>query len=358
MFPVSLIYKRDAPPQNIPQDVTMSDLRPTLARVAAGERLSEAEAEAAFEIIMSGDATPSQMGALLMGLRLRGETVDEITGAARIMRSKAVPIDAPSGAVDIVGTGGDASGTFNVSTATGFVVAGTGVPVAKHGNRAFSSKSGAADVLTALGVNIDCDMAIVRRCLWEVGICFLMAPRHHGATRHVGPTRVELGTRTIFNLLGPLSNPASVKRLMVGVFAPQWVVPMAEVLGRLGAEHAWVVHGSGIDEITTAGVTTIAEFKNGVVRSFEIVPEDAGLPRATLDDLRGGEPAHNAALMHGVLGGQKGPLRDIVLLNAAAGLVVAGRAADLREGVAIAADTLDGGKAAAVLQKLVTETNA
>jgi anthranilate phosphoribosyltransferase len=358
---VSLIYKRDAPSENIPQDMAqatpISDLRPLLGRVAAGERLTEAEAEAAFEIIMSGNATPSQMGALLMGLRVRGETVDEITGAARIMRSKAVPIDAPPGAVDIVGTGGDASGTFNVSTATGLVVAGAGVPVAKHGNRAFSSKSGAADVLTALGVNIDCDMAIVRRCLWEVGICFLMAPRHHGATRHVGPTRVELGTRTIFNLLGPLSNPASVKRLMVGVFAPQWVVPMTEVLGRLGAEHAWVVHGSGIDEITTAGVTTVAEFKDGEVRSFEIVPEDAGLPRATLDDLRGGEPTHNAALMHGVLGGEKGPLRDIVLLNGAAGLVVAGRAADLREGVAIAADTIDSGKAASVLGRLVAETN-
>jgi anthranilate phosphoribosyltransferase len=336
----------------------MTDLRPTLARVAAGERLSESEAEAAFETIMSGDATPSQMGALLMGLRVRGETVDEITGAARIMRSKAVPIDAPPGAVDIVGTGGDASGTFNVSTATGLVIAGAGVPVAKHGNRAFSSKSGAADVLTALGVNIDCDMAVVRRCLWEVGICFLMAPRHHGATRHVGPTRVELGTRTIFNLLGPLSNPASVRRLMVGVFAAQWVVPMAEVLGRLGAEHAWVVHGAGIDEITTAGTTTVAEFKDGTVRSFEIAPEDAGLARATLDDLRGGEPAHNAALMHGVLSGKKGPLRDIVLFNAAAGLMVAGRAADLREGVAIAVDSIDSGKASAVLQKLVSETNA
>jgi anthranilate phosphoribosyltransferase len=298
------------------------------------------------------------MGGLLMGMRVRGESVDEITGAARIMRSKAVTIDAPPGTIDTVGTGGDGSGSFNISTATGLVVAGAGVPVAKHGNRAFSSKSGAADVLTALGVNIDADMAIVRRCLWEVGICFLMAPRHHGATRHVGPTRVELGTRTIFNLLGPLSNPASVKRLMVGVFAPQWVVPMAEVLGRLGAEHAWVVHGSGIDEITTAGGTTVAEFKDGAVRSFEIVPEDAGLPRATLDDLRGGEPAYNAALMHGVLGGDKGPLRDIVLLNAAAGLVVAGRAADLPEGVAIAADTIDSGKAAAVLDRLVTETNA
>lgn len=335
----------------------MSDLRPLLARVAAGERLSEAEAEEAFEIIMSGNATPSQMGGLLMGMRVRGESVDEITGAARIMRSKAVTIDAPPGAIDTVGTGGDAAGTFNISTATGLVVAGAGVPVAKHGNRAFSSKSGAADVLTALGVNIDCDMAVVRRCLWEVGICFLMAPRHHGATRHVGPTRVELGTRTIFNLLGPLSNPAGAKRLLVGVFAPQWVVPMAEVLGRLGAEHAWVVHGSGIDEITTAGATNVAEFRDGRVRSFEVVPEDAGLPRATLDDLKGGEPAHNAALMRGVLAGDNGRLRDIVLFNAAAAFIVAGRAADLREGVAIAADTIDSGKAATILDRLVAETN-
>src|SRR5580658_1471818 len=250
------------------------DLKSFLSLVAQGRSHSESEAEAAFDIIMSGDATPSQMGGFLMALRVRGETVDEIAGAARIMRAKAVAIDAPPGTIDTVGTGGDGSGTFNISTATGLVVAGAGVPVAKHGNRAFSSRSGAADVLTALGVNIDCDMAVVRRCLWEVGICFLMAPRHHGATRHVGPTRVELGTRTIFNLLGPLSNPAGAKRLLVGVFAPEWVVPIAEVLGRLGAEHVWVVHGSGMDEITTTGITTVAEFKDGAVKSFEIVPED------------------------------------------------------------------------------------
>jgi anthranilate phosphoribosyltransferase len=335
----------------------MSDLRPLLARVAAGERLSEAEAEAAFEIIMSGDATPSQMGGLLMAMRVRGESVDEITGAARIMRSKAVMIKAPPGTIDTCGTGGDGSGTFNVSTATALILAGAGVPVAKHGNRALSSRSGSADVLTALGVNIDCDMAIVQRCLDEVGIGFLMAPRHHSATRHVAPTRVELATRTIFNLLGPLSNPAGATRQLVGVFAAQWVVPMAEVLGRLGAEHAWVVHGSGIDELTTAGVTTVAEFKNGGVRSFEVSPEDAGLPRATLDDLKGGEPAHNAALMRGVLAGEKGPLRDIVLLNSAAGFIVAGRAEDLRRGAAIAAGTLDSGKAAKVLDRLVAETN-
>jgi anthranilate phosphoribosyltransferase len=335
----------------------MSDLRPILARVAAGDRLSEAEAEAAFEIIMSGDATPSQMGGLLMAMRVRGETVDEITGAARIMRSKALTITAPPGAIDTCGTGGDGSGTFNVSTATALILAGAGIPVAKHGNRALSSRSGSADVLTALGVNIDCDMAVVQRCLDEIGIGFLMAPRHHSATRHVAPTRVELATRTIFNLLGPLSNPAGAKRQLVGVFAPQWIVPMAEVLGRLGAEHAWVVHGSGIDELSTAGVTTVAEFKNGRVRSFEVAPEDAGLPRATLDDIKGGEPAHNAALMRGVLDGERGPLREIVLLNAAAGLIIAERAADLCEGVAIAADTLDSGKAAEVLDRLIAETN-
>jgi anthranilate phosphoribosyltransferase len=288
---------------------------------------------------------------------VRGESVDEITGAARIMRSKAVAIKAPPGTIDTCGTGGDGSGTFNVSTAAALILAGAGVPVAKHGNRALSSRSGSADVLTALGVNIDCDMAIVQRCLDQIGIGFLMAPRHHSATRHVAPTRVELATRTIFNLLGPLSNPADAKRQLVGVFAPEWVVPMAEVLGRLGAEHVWVVHGSGMDELTTAGVTTVAEFHRGTVRSFEVVPEDAGLQRAALDDLKGGEPAHNAALMHGVLAGENGPLRDIVLLNTAAGLIVAGRASNLFEGVAIAADTIDSGKAAGVLERLVAETN-
>src|ERR1700719_2974197 len=243
----------------------MSDLRPLLARVAAGHRLSESEAEAAFEIIMSGNATASQMGGLLLAMRVRGETVDEITGAARIMRSKAVAIKAPSGTIDTCGTGGDGSGTFNVSTATALVVAGAGVPVAKHGNRNLSSKSGSADVLTALGVNIDADMALVKRSLWEAGIGSLMAPRHHSAMRHVGPTRVELGTRTIFNLLGPLSNPAGAERQLVGVFAPQWLRPMAEVLGKLGSKRAWVVHGSGLDELTTTGASQVASLENGKV---------------------------------------------------------------------------------------------
>jgi anthranilate phosphoribosyltransferase len=273
------------------------------------------------------------------------------------MRAKALTIDAPPGTIDTVGTGGDGVGSFNISTASALVVAGCGVPVAKHGNRAFSSKSGAADVLTALGVNIDCDMAIVRRCLWEIGICFLMAPRHHSATRHVAPTRVELGTRTIFNLLGPLSNPAGTRRQLVGVFAPEWVVPMAEVLGRLGAEHAWVVHGSGMDELTTAGTTSVAEFKDGKVTEFEVEPEDAGVKPATLDQLRGGEPAHNGALMRDLLGGSRGPLRDIVLLNSAAALIVAGRADTLRAGAELAAQAIDSGAARQVLEKLIAATN-
>src|SRR5437868_5277565 len=280
-----------------------ADLKALLAHVAQGRSLDESEAEAAFDIIMSGDATPSQMGAFLMALRVRGETVDEITGAARIMRAKAVAIDAPPGTIDTCGTGGDSSGSFNISTASALVVAGCGVPVAKHGNRALSSRSGPADVLTGFGVNIDADVAIVRQCLWEIGLGFLMAPRHHSATRHVAPTRVELGTRTIFNLLGPLSSPAMARRQLVGVFAPEWVRPMAEVLGRLGAEHAWVVHGEGLDELTTAGVTTVAAFEDGEVRTFEVAPEDFGLPRARLEDIRGGEPEHNAGLMRDLLAG-------------------------------------------------------
>src|SRR5690348_14053618 len=320
-----------------------ADLKALLAHVAQGHSLTESEAEAAFDIIMSGDATPSQMGAFLMALRVRGETVDEITGAARIMRAKAVAIEAPPGTIDTCGTGGDASGSFNISTASALVVAGCGVPVAKHGNRALSSKSASADLLTALGVNIDADLEIVRQCLWEIGIGFLMAPRHHSAMRHVAPTRVELGTRTIFNLLGPLSSPASAPRQLVGVFAPEWVRPMAEVLGRLGLERAWVVHGSGLDELTTAGVSTVAALDGGKVETFEIVVEDVGLPRARLDDLRGGTPQHNATLMRDLLAGAGGPLRDIVLLNSGAALLVAGQAADLASGIELAARSLDSG---------------
>jgi anthranilate phosphoribosyltransferase len=237
------------------------------------------------------------------------------------------------------------------------VVAGCGVPVAKHGNRALSSKSGSADVLTALGVNIDADLTIVQQCLWEIGIGFLMAPRHHSATRHVAPTRVELGTRTIFNLLGPLSSPVMARRQLVGVFAAEWVRPIAEVLGRLGAEHAWVVHGEGLDELTTAGVTTVAAFEDGKVQTFEVVPEDFGLPRARLEDIRGGEPQHNADLMRDLLGGASGPVRDVVLLNSGAALLVAGRAATVEAGIELAARSIDSGAARRVLRELVARTN-
>jgi anthranilate phosphoribosyltransferase len=338
------------------EDVT--DLKDLIARVADGHSLDQGQAETAFDIIMSGDATPAQIGAFLMALRVRGETVDEITGAARIMRAKATAIDAPADAIDIVGTGGDAKGTLNVSTGASFVVAACGVPVAKHGNRALSSKTGAADVLTALGVNIDADFELVREAIWENNLGFLMAPRHHSAMRNVGGVRVELATRTIFNILGPLSNPAQVSRQMVGVFARQWVEPLAHVFANLGLERAWVVHGAdGLDEMSTTGPTYVAELKDGAVRTFEVTPEDAGLARATLDDIRGGDSERNAAAMRAMLAGEPGAFRDIVILNAAAALIVAGKADDLAAGAQLAAQAIDSGAAMETLNRLIAITN-
>jgi anthranilate phosphoribosyltransferase len=333
------------------------DFKALLAKLAAGQRLGESEAAAAFDAMMSGDTTPSQMGAFLMALRVRGETVEEITGAARTMRAKALAVEAPPDAIDVVGTGGDGAGTFNVSTAAAIVVAGSGVPVAKHGNRKASSLSGAADVLEALGVNINADMSLVRRAIREAGIGFLMAQRHHSAMRHVAPTRTEMGTRTIFNLLGPISNPAGVKRQLVGVFARDWVKPVAEVLGKLGGERAWVVHGDGLDELTTAGTSVVAELKDGKVATFEVTPEMAGLPRARLDELKGADPLANAARLNALLDGKPGALRDIVLLNAAAALIVAGRAKDLRDGVGLAAQSIDNGAARRALDRLIVISN-
>ncbi|MGZ8409468.1 MAG: anthranilate phosphoribosyltransferase [Hyphomicrobium sp.] len=329
-------------------------MKDVLARVASGATLQRDEAYEAFAIIMSGDATPAQIGAFLMGLRVRGETVDEITGAVQALREKALRMSAPANAIDIVGTGGDASGTFNISTGAALVVAACGVPVAKHGNRALSSRCGAADVLAALGVNIDAEIDVLERSLSEAGIAFLMAPRHHSAMRHVAGPRVELGIRTIFNLLGPLSNPAGVLRQFSGAFAREWIVPMAEVLGNLGSERAWIVHGAdGLDEMTTTGPSFVAELLEGKVRTFEVTPEDAGLPRALPDDIRGGDAETNAAAMRAMLGGERGPFRDIVLLNAAGALLVAGKANNLADGVAIAADALESGRARATLAKLV-----
>ncbi len=337
----------------------MSDaLKPLLAKVANANSLSVDEAEAAFDIIMSGDATEAQIGAFLMALRVRGETVDEITGAVRTMRAKALAAQAPAGAIDVVGTGGDGSGTYNISTAAAIVVAGSGVPVAKHGNRALSSKSGAADVLGALGVNIDADLGLVERAIAEAGIGFLMAPRHHSAMKYVGPARVQMGVRTIFNILGPLSNPAGVTRQFTGVFSLAWIEPMAEVLRNLGCEAAWVVHGAdGLDELTTTGPSHVAELKDGAITTFEVSPEDAGLPIAKPADLKGGDAELNADALLAVVDGAPGPYRDVVIYNAAGALIVAGKAEDLKSGAALAAAAIDDGKAKASLEKMIAITN-
>ncbi|MFL6799791.1 MAG: anthranilate phosphoribosyltransferase [Xanthobacteraceae bacterium] len=335
------------------------EFRGLLAKAATGATLSREEAARGFDTMMSGEATPSQMGGLLMALRVRGETVDEITGAVTAMRQKMLRVKAPPDAVDVVGTGGDASGSFNISTCAAFIVAGAGVPVAKHGNRALSSRSGAADVLGALGVNIELPPEHISRCIREAGIGFMFAPAHHPAMKNVGPTRVELGTRTIFNLLGPLSNPAGVRRQMVGVFSRQWVEPLAQVLKNLGSDAAWVVHGSdGLDEITTAGPTHVAALENGTVRTFEISPEQVGLSRVKPDELRGGAANQNAEALTEVLKGKKGAFRDVALLNAAAALVVSDRAKDLKAAVAIAAKSIDSGEAEGRLDRLIAVSNA
>ena len=329
-------------------------MKALLALVAGGERLSLDQARSAFEIMMSGDATPAQVGAFLMGLRVRGETVDELTGGAEALRERMVKVEAPADAIDTCGTGGDSSGTFNVSTAAALVVAACGVPVAKHGNRALSSKAGSADILAALGVNLDVEPARVERAIREAGIGFMMAPRHHGAMRHVAGARVELGTRTIFNLLGPLANPAGARRQLLGVFAHAWIEPLARVLGQLGSERAWVVHGSdGLDELTTTGPSHVAELRKGTVATFEVTPEQAGLPRARSEDLRGADAATNADALRALLDGVRGPYRDIVLLNSAAALVIADRARDLAAGVGRAVEAIDSGAAKAALARLV-----
>jgi anthranilate phosphoribosyltransferase len=325
-----------------------------LGKLATGATLSVDEAEQAFAVIMAGEATPAQIGGLLMAMRVRGETVDEITGAVRVLRARALRIIAPEDAIDIVGTGGDGAGTFNISTAAALVVAGCGVPVAKHGNRALSSRCGAADVLAALGVNLDADLALVERAIREAGIGFLMAPRHHSAMRHVAAPRVELGFRTIFNLLGPLSNPAGVSRQFTGAFSRDWIEPMARVLGNLGCERAWVVHGSdGLDELTTTGPSWVAEWRDGAVHLFQVTPAEAGLAPARSEDLKGGDAATNAAAMRALLGGERGPFRDAVVYNAGGALIVAGRAHDLQEGAAMAADAIDTGRARRALERLV-----
>jgi anthranilate phosphoribosyltransferase len=336
----------------------MDQFKALLAKVATGAPLTVDESAQAFDRMMSGEATPSQMGALLMALRVRGETVEEITGAVRTMRAKMLTVAAPPQAMDIVGTGGDASGSYNISTCAAFIVAGVGVPVAKHGNRALSSRCGAADVLGALGVRIDLTPDAIAGCIRDAGIGFMFAPNHHPAMKHVGPTRVEIGTRTIFNLLGPLSNPAGVKRQMVGVFSRQWVEPIAHVLGHLGSERAIVVHGSdGLDEITTAGPTNVASLENGSVRIFELTPEAVGLKSVQAVALRGGSAEENAAALHGVLKGERSPFRDVAVFNAAAALVVADRAKTFQEGIALAQKSIDSGEAEGRLERLIAVSN-
>jgi anthranilate phosphoribosyltransferase len=337
----------------------MTEFKTLIGKVATGAALTVEESAQAFELMMTGEATPAQMGALLMAMRVRGETLDEIAGAVSTMRSKMLTVSAPPGAMDILGTGGDGSGSYNISTCAAFIVAGAGVAVAKQGNRALSSRCGAADVLTALGVQIDLMPDAIARCIAEAGIGFMFAPAHHPATKYVGPTRVELGTRTIFNLLGPLSNPAGVRRQLVGVFSRQWVEPLAQALHRLGSERAFVVHGAdGLDEITLTGPTTIASLECGTVRTFEVTPEAVGLSRVRPGMLKGGDPPDNAAALRGVLAGEKGAYRDVATFNAAAALVVGGRAKDLNDGMGIAARSIDSGEAARRLDRLIKISNA
>lgn len=332
----------------------MSDaFKPLLSRLADGGTLSEDDAGEFFAACLRGEPTPAQVGAALTAMRMRGETLGEITACARAMRKAAIHLDPPYPTIDVCGTGGDGLHTYNISTAVGFVAAGGGLKVAKHGNRALSSKSGGADVLSELGVAIDAGPERQLKALDEAGICFLYAPAHHGAMRHVSPIRSELGFRTIFNLLGPLTNPAGAKRQVVGVFAERWVAPLAQVLGALGSERAWVVHGGGMDEMSTTGETSVAEYREGQVRLFTVTPEAVGLRRAALADLTGGTPAQNADALRRVLQGEPGAYRDIVLLNAAAAFLVGERVETLREGVELAGQVIDDGRAQTALDKLV-----
>ena len=337
----------------------MSDgFKPLLAKLVDGRVLSDQEAHAFFAACLRGEPTPAQVAAAVTALRIRGETVDEIAAFATAMREAALSLDVPWDVIDTCGTGGDGQHTYNISTAAALVLAGAGLKVAKHGNRALSSKSGSSDVLAALGVNLAATPKQQFASLDKAGIAFLFAPTYHGAMRHVGPVRAEIGFRTVFNLLGPLSNPAGAKRQVMGVYDPRLLEPLAEVLGRLGAERAWTVHGQGLDELTTTGETEVAEWKDGAVRRFTVTPEDAGLRRVDIASLRGGDAEENAAALRALLAGETGPYRDVVLLNAAAALVVADKAADLAEGAAQAAAVIDDGRAARALAELVETSNA
>ncbi|MDB2368986.1 anthranilate phosphoribosyltransferase [Octadecabacter sp.] len=335
----------------------MSDALKPLIHAAAEGPLTRAQAEQAFEILFKGEATPSQMGGLLMAMRTRGEVVDEYAAAAAVMRAHCLPVTAPAGAIDIVGTGGDGKGTLNISTATAFVVAGAGVPVAKHGNRNLSSKSGAADALGEMGIDVMVGPDVVERGIAQAGIGFMMAPMHHPAIKHVMPTRGELGTRTIFNILGPLTNPAGVKRQLTGAFSRDLIRPMAQTLQALGSEAAWLVHGSdGTDELTITGVSWVCAMSGDMITEREVHPEQAGLPVHPFEDIMGGTPADNAKAFRALLDGEHSAYRDAVLLNAAAALLVAGKVETLRAGVAIAATSIDSGAAKTAVETLARIT--
>ena len=335
----------------------MSNLKEFIAKVADSNSLTSEETKAAFTILMSGEATPAQIGGMLMALRVKGESVDEFVGAVLAMRDKMLRVDAPIDAIDIVGTGGDNSGSYNVSTCAAIVAASAGLKIAKHGNRSLSSKSGAADVLMALGVNLELSPGQISDCIEEANVGFMFAPAHHSAMRHVGPARVELGTRTIFNLLGPMCNPAGVKRQLLGVFSPKWLLPVAKTLAELGSEKVWVMHGEGLDEITITGTTQVAALDNGKVTTFEITPKDGELPVHDLKDILGGDADYNAAAMQRVLDGEPSAYRDIVLLNAGAAMVIADKAEKLVDGVQQAAAAIDNGNARAALDNLVRISN-
>lgn len=336
----------------------MSEFQRFIAQAVSGQHLSADDAARAFQIVMTGGATPAQIAGLLVALKMKGETVDEIAGAATAMRAKMTRVAAPDHAIDVCGTGGDGKGTYNVSTAVAFVVAAAGVPVAKHGNKSVSSKSGSADVLASLGVNVQAESHVSERALREAGICFMFAPLYHRAARHVAPVRQELGMRTIFNLLGPLVNPASPKRQLLGVYSEDLLVPVAQVLARLGSVAAWVVHGNdGLDELTLTGPSQVAELRDGVVTRFEITPEDAGLERADADAITGGHAAGNAYALSLLLQNHATPYRDIVLLNAGAALKIADKAATIADGVLLAREALESGRAKAALDNLIRITN-
>ena len=335
------------------------EIKAALAKIANRQDLTGAEMRGVMTLIMNGEATPSQIGAFLMGLRVKGESVGEIAAAVSILREKMVKVDAPADVIDIVGTGGDGAETLNISTATAIVVAASGTPVAKHGNRALSSKSGASDVLQALGVKLDLTPEQISRCIKEAGIGFMFAPAHHPAMKHVGPSRVELGTRTMFNLLGPQSNPAGARRYMLGVYDKAWVEPVAAALLANRAIAAWVVHGhGGLDELSTTGPSFVASIIDGNLTSFEVTPEDAGVARADIKDLKGADPAYNAGRMRTILEGARDPYRDVVLLNAAAAFIVAGKVETLKAGAALAAEQIDSGRAKHTLEKLISVSNS